>query len=112
VEKKLKNKLKKVFWCIGAVFMTIFAVLVFVLQCPWNFINYENGDIYQYENLLLDTYNQNNNLGSTPINDIALLGSHDAFAYGINYCSTPNSSENNLFKFWLGISCTGFDLPY
>lgn len=88
-----------------AVFIAIFLVLVFVLQAPFDFISYENKSVYQNGNILADTLAENSNFGDVPINKIALLGSHDAFSYGINYSSIPNSSEDNFSNsFWASLA--------
>lgn len=76
---------------------TIIAMILFALlfQNPIALSNPNNANA-TYNNVLKRAYQANENFGNIPITKIAVLGSHDALSYNINYTSAPNSSENTL----------------
>lgn len=85
--------------------LTILILFGILGHMPFTYVK-NSKETITYNNVLKRAYLSNKNFGDTPITKIAVLGSHDALSYGINYFSMPNSSEdtlsNNVFIQLLG----------
>ena len=76
------------------IILAVAVLLICALQLPFSlFIKTGEGN---YNNVLRIANSGNASFGNTPITEIALLGSHDALAYGINFSSPSNTNEENV----------------
>lgn len=90
---KMKKSLKIFLCAVGSFFAAVILFALIVGHCVLGIIPVGEPEA-KYNSVLKTAYDNNPSFGELPVTKIALLGSHDALSYAINYNSPPNSSED------------------
>ena len=92
--KKKKRLLPKILLSIGISLLVFIISIIVVAEIPTS--TTVTSGCNDYSSFLRDSVTLNSSLYDTPITEISLLGSHDAFSNDISFSSMPNSSEENI----------------